>query len=142
MKKHPIALFALLAFILSVAYSEPATNESKSESISIEQRLNTAIKQRSEAMAGSTAGRVKATHEIIELFLPEAADELSNRNGISSKAATREIRKRMQQAASKAETDYVKEFGYGSIVLDLRSAAMLEVLREISNQTQTTEVKP
>lgn len=117
---------ALLAFLC--ACSDSNENFSRIQS-SIEQRFNEALEAQSEAMAGNTTDRVQAINQIINQFLPEAAAKLSRQQNISLEAATRQIREQMEQAADRAESDYVKEFGYGSIVLDLRSAEALEVIR-------------
>lgn len=101
------------------------------ENSTFEQQLNAAFDELHEEMAGSPLDRTFATYQIVEIFYPKAASKLSEKNNISKIDADSQIATQMQAAADKAAAVHVKESRDSAVIRELRSAAVLEVLRGI-----------
>jgi|GEM_PF-2920677 len=95
------------------------------------QRFDAAFKQQQKQFDLNASNRTNITHTIVEAFLPEAAEIVSRQQGITTEAATEWIEAEMLKAANRAEDEYVAEWGYGTIVRDLRSGQYSSFLRQI-----------
>lgn len=116
--------------VVELPKEDLTTSDTISE-LSALQRFDAAFERQKEQFDLNASNRTNITHAVVEAFLPEAAEIVSRQQGISTEAATEWIQAEMLQAADRAEDEYVAEWGYGTIVRDLRNGQYSSFIRQI-----------
>lgn len=125
----------LLPTLLLIAVALTGCQKSEIEqtpTLSFQERYEAAV-ERESALLGSmvTADMHEGTKNLINEFFPEAAAKIAREQNITQSEAETLLRKRMKAAADKCRDDYVKENGYGTIVVVLAVSSELYEVREV-----------